>query len=116
MKKGIEYVADSATNIVRDNYAAHMEGFGDLGDGVTGNSSDYVEQWSANTRSELTKNFANTKSDINTLKTITSDVYIGEGTSPIQGDIADANQITAESEKNLAEIREKLKAMKAAKK
>ncbi|HJJ45453.1 MAG TPA: hypothetical protein O0Y17_00030 [Methanocorpusculum sp.] len=116
VKKGIEYVADSATNIVRDNYAAHMEGFGDLGDGVTGNSSDYVEQWSANTRSELTKNFANTKSDINTLKTITSDVYIGEGTSPIQGDIADANQITAESEKNLAEIREKLKAMKAAKK
>ncbi len=116
VKKGIEYVADSATDIVRDNYAAHMEGFGDLGDGVTGNSADYVEQWSANTRSELTKNYANTKSDINALKNIASDVYTGEGTSPIQGDIADANQITAENEKNLAEIREKLKALKAAKK
>ena len=116
VKKGIEYVADSATDIVRDNYAAHMEGFGDLGDGVTGNSTDYVEQWSANTRSELTKNFADTKSDINALKNIASDVYTGEGTSPIQGDIADANQISAENENNLAEIREKLKAMKAAKK
>ncbi|MDO5847526.1 MAG: hypothetical protein Q4Q20_04425 [Methanocorpusculum sp.] len=116
VKKGIEYVADSATDIVRDKYAAHMEGFGDLGDGVTGNSSDYVEQWSAGQRSELTKNFSNTKSDINALKNITSDVYTGEGTSPIQGDIADANQITAENEKTLDEMREKLNAMKAAKK
>ncbi|HJJ48759.1 MAG TPA: hypothetical protein O0X39_07235 [Methanocorpusculum sp.] len=116
VKKGIEYVADSATDIARDKFAAHMEGFGDLGDGVTGNSQDYVEQWSAAQRSELAKNYANTKSDINAVKNIASDVYTGEGTGPIQGDIADANQISAQNEKALAEMREKLNAMKAAKK
>lgn len=115
VKKGIEYVADSATDIARENFAAQIEGFGDLGDGVVGNSSDYVEQWAAAQRSELAKNFANTKSDINMLKNIASDVYTGEVTSPIQGDIADANQITAENEKTLAEMREKLKARKATK-